>query len=89
MRDCEIFCQNWARQAADLGWDAKAIFGCSKNQPLSYLRVAGLVWALAGRKLIRLYPDSASIEDAADGSRSVFNRRVTYGVPIALPWSLR
>jgi hypothetical protein len=89
VRDCEVFCQNWAGQAADLGWDAKAIFGCSKNQPLSYLQVAGLVWALAGRKLISLYADSAFIENPADGSQHVFNRRAIYGVQITLPWRLR
>jgi hypothetical protein len=89
VRDCEIFCQSWAGQAADLGWDDKAIFGCSKSQPLSYLRVAGLVWALAGRKLIRLYPDSAFIENPADGSQHVFNRRAIYGAQIVLPWRLQ
>jgi hypothetical protein len=87
--DCEIFCQNWAGQAADLGWDAEAVFGCSKSQPLSYLQVAGLVWVLAGRRLIKLHRDWASIEDPANDSQHVFNRRRHINGQVILPWVLR
>jgi hypothetical protein len=90
--DCEDFLDPtaiWAAKAVSFGWDALSLFGCAPAQPLAHMQVAGLIWALRGRKIVRLYPDWASIEDSADGSRSVFNRRVTYGVPIALPWSLR
>jgi hypothetical protein len=79
----------WAARAAALGWTAEAVFGCASTQPLAHLQVAGLIWALCGRNIARLYPNCASIEDSADGSQYVFNRRITYGTPIALPWTLR
>ena len=90
--DCERFLDPkamWAPEAAAKGWDAAALFGCAPTQPLAHMQVAGLIWTLRGRRIVRLYPDCASIEDSADGSRYVFNRRVTYGAPIALPWTLR
>src|SRR5262249_24930486 len=90
--DCERFLDPkamWAAQAAALGWEALSLFGCASTQPLAHMQVAGLVWALRGRSIVRLYPDWASIEDAADRSRYVFNRRVTYGTQITLPWQMR
>jgi hypothetical protein len=85
--DCGRFLDpkaNWAARAAALGWTAETLFGCASTQPLAHLQVAGLVWVLRGRRIVRLYPDWAFIEDSADSSRYVFNRRVTYGAPIAL-----
>jgi hypothetical protein len=89
IRDCRQFVDLWAAQAAALGWDATSLFGCSPTQPLANLGRAGLVWVLGGRKLIRLYPDWASIE-SIEGSLHVFNRRATiYEGKITLPWCLR
>jgi hypothetical protein len=90
--DCERFLDPnaiWAAEAAAMGWDAPSLFGCAPTQPLAHMQVAGLIWALRGRKIVRLYPDWASIEDSADGSRYVFNRRATFRAPITLPWKLR
>jgi hypothetical protein len=85
--DCEQFLDLWGAIAADMGWNAEALFGCAIAQPLAHLQVAGLLWALRGGKLIRLYPHSASIE-INDGHR-VFNRRAIYGAQIVLPWRLQ
>jgi hypothetical protein len=90
--DCERFLDPnaiWARRAAALGWDATSLFVCALTQPLAHMQVAGLIWALRGRKIVRLYPDWASIEDPADGLQHVFNRRHTHGTPTTLPWRMR
>ena len=71
-----------------MGWSAEALFGCAIAQPLAHLQVAGLLWALRGGKLIRLYSHSASIE-ISDGSHRVFNRRAIYGAQVVLPWRLK
>jgi hypothetical protein len=89
--DCERFLDPetiWAARAPALGWDALSLFGCAPTQPLAHLQVAGLLWALRGGKLIRLYPHSASIE-ISDGSHRVFNRRAIYGAQIVLAWRLQ
>jgi hypothetical protein len=87
--DCERFLAIWAAKAAHLGWNTEALFGCALTQPLAHMQVAGLIWALRGRKIVRLYPDWASIEDPADGSQHVFNRRHIKGGQVTLPWLLR
>jgi hypothetical protein len=42
--DCHSFLnssENWAERAAELGWDARALFGCHRNYPLMHLGSAG------------------------------------------------
>jgi hypothetical protein len=33
--------ENWAERAAELGWDAMALFGCRRHRPLVHLGGAG------------------------------------------------
>jgi hypothetical protein len=43
--DCHSFLnssENWAERAAELGWDARALFGCHRNYPLNAM-VVGLI----------------------------------------------
>jgi hypothetical protein len=90
--DCQRFLDPnaiWAAEAAALGWTTTALFGCAQAQPLAYLQVAGLLWVLCGRKLLRLHRDWASIADPADGSRHVLNRRHTFGAQVTLSWRLQ
>ena len=47
--DCQSFLnssEHWAERAAELGWDARALFGCHRNYPLMHLGSAGLLWAV-------------------------------------------
>ena len=63
--DCQSFMnssENWAERAAELGWDARALFGCHRNYPLMHLGSAGLLWAMNGGKLVELHRDWAVIE---------------------------
>jgi hypothetical protein len=44
--DCHSFLnssENWAERAAELGWNARALFGCHRNYPLMHLGSAGLL----------------------------------------------
>jgi len=60
--------QNWGERAADLGWDAFALFGCSPSKPLMYLGCAGLLWLVNGGRIVQLHSDWAEI--AANGRDS-------------------
>src|SRR4051794_37316746 len=40
VNDCHTFLnssENWAERAAELGWNARALFGCPPNYPLMHL----------------------------------------------------
>jgi hypothetical protein len=47
---CYAFLRSEAllHRAAQLGWDAVALFGCRRSYPLSYLGEAGLLWHVNG-----------------------------------------
>src|SRR5262245_40045327 len=86
--DCDRFLDprdGWAERAAALGWDAEALFGCDRHRPLDHPG-AGLLWRVAGGRLIAIYRDGATIE--VDGKQRTFHRRHS-GPNIALPWRLR
>jgi hypothetical protein len=87
--DCNNFLnsdKNWAERAAELGWTAIALFGCSPNRPLSYLGSAGLMWVINGGRLVELHRDWAVIEIAENGSRRVIERRRVDTTKAILPW---
>jgi hypothetical protein len=54
--------ESWAEQAARLGWDTMALFGCAPRRPLDYSGSAGLLWAVNGGRLIELHRDWAVID---------------------------
>ena len=89
--DCNAFIDAqapWGRRAAELGWDAVALFGCSRSQPLGHLGMAGLLWAINGGRLARLHADWAEIE-RANGERRAYHRRRIDPARVTLPWHLR
>ena len=86
--DCHSFLnssENWAERAAELGWDARALFGCHRNYPLMHLGSAGLLWAINGGKLVELHRDWAVIELPVNRQRT-FSRRDVAAGKVALPW---
>jgi hypothetical protein len=88
--DCNAFLTSgdcWAERAAKLGWDAVALFGCHPTRPLSYLRVAGLLWAINSGRIVELHRDWAVIELAVNGSRCIFERRRVDATTVTLPWA--
>ena len=87
--DCQSFLnssENWAERAAELGWDARALFGCHRNYPLMHLGSAGLLWAINGGKLVELHRDWAVIELPVNRSQRTFSRRDVAAGKVILPW---
>jgi hypothetical protein len=89
VEDCRAFLRSeaLAHRAAQLGWDAVALFGCCRN-PLMYLGKAGLLWHLSGGKIIELHCDWAMIERPVNRSQSTFSRRDVDMDRVVLPWTL-
>jgi hypothetical protein len=88
--DCQSFLnssENWAARAAELGWDARALFGCHRNYPLMHLGSAGLLWAITGGKLVELHRDWAVIELPVNRSQRIFYRRDVAAGKVILPWN--
>jgi hypothetical protein len=88
--DCHRFMnssEQWPERAAKLGWDAVSLFGCRSVRPVDHLGCAGLLWHLAGGKIIRLHEDWAMIA-AANGAERFFHRRPV-DPSVGLPWNLR
>jgi hypothetical protein len=90
VEDCRAFLRSdaLAHRAAQLGWDAMALFGCCRN-PLMYLGKAGLLWQVSGGKIIELHRDWAVIDHAVNRSPHTFSRRDADPEKITLPWHLR
>ena len=88
--DCETFMtsvENWAARAAATGWDAMSLFRCYRERPLGRLGSAGLLWNVAGGKLIRLHSDWAVIE-TPNGAQQTYHRRPV-SLHRVLAWQLR
>jgi hypothetical protein len=64
-----------------------SLFGCYMERPLDRLGSAGLLWNVAGGKLIRLHSDWAVIE-TPNGAQQTFHRRPV-SVHRVLAWELR
>jgi hypothetical protein len=88
LTDCARFLlppdRRLAERAAELGWDAEALFGCDRHRPLDQPG-AGLLWHVEGGRLIAIRKDWAQIE--VDSKQRVFHRRPS-APNITLPWRL-
>jgi hypothetical protein len=83
--DCTGFVNSkQAERAAQLGWDAWALFGCRRDRPGDL--GAGLLWAVNGGRVMEIHRDWALIELAGNGSQHVFDRRRVLAGDTALPW---
>ena len=90
VQDCQHFLsspENWAERAAQLGWDAVALFGCHPTRPLDYSGTAGLLWAMNGGRLVGLHRDWAVIDMPLQTRQRVFSRRNVEPTKISLPWT--
>jgi hypothetical protein len=89
VNDCQHFMtssENWAARAAEMGWDTASLFGCCATRPLDHLQGAGLLWRLAGGKIVGMYSDWAVI--TVNGKEQVIHRRPT-PTNFVLPWGVR
>jgi hypothetical protein len=81
-----ILPEGWARRAADLGWDAFALFGCSRRNPRVDLGCAGPLWVVGGGGIIGLHSDWAKIQPPGNGSRRTYHRRRIDPSVVTVPW---
>ena len=90
VKDCHAFLNSpEAERAAQLGWDAMALFGCRRSYPLSYLGEAGLLWRVEGGRIVEVHRDWAVIERQVNRSQRIFSRREMDQDKITLAWKLR
>jgi hypothetical protein len=88
--DCNKFLgSSEAERAAELGWDAVALFGCRRNHPLLHLGSAGLLWAVNGGKVAELHRGWAVIDVPVNRSQRIFYRRDVDAAKVTLPWTER
>ena len=87
---CYAFLRSEAllHRAAQLGWDAVALFGCRRSYPLSYLGEAGLLWHVNGGRIVQLYRDWAVIDCPVRRSSRTYSRRSLDPEKTALPWAM-
>jgi hypothetical protein len=73
--DCGRFLDaGWFQRAEALGWKPFDLFGCDRYQPaVGCLERTGLMWSIAGAKLIALSENSA-VTVAPDGTRRTYRR---------------
>jgi hypothetical protein len=62
--DAERFLDDWAAQAAALGWPAWEVFGCDRRASWQRLGAMGLVLLLRGKDVVALTADEAVIRTA-------------------------
>jgi hypothetical protein len=72
--DVGHFLDHWADYAAALGWGPHELFGCDREKPFARVDEAGLLWLLAGDRLIALSENTATIEKRT-GARQTWRRK--------------
>jgi hypothetical protein len=85
VEDCGRFvASRWAKRAADLGWDAGGLFGSRYANPHEHMGYAGLVWSLAGGRILQIHRDGADL--LTQDGRAHRHRRRPDGMMKFLPW---
>jgi hypothetical protein len=90
LEDCHRFIvapEFGAQQAARLGWEEISLFGCTPVNPFGYLDRAGLLWLVAGGRIVRLWAEGAEIQSASGECRPYRRRHAGRSV-VGLPWQL-
>jgi hypothetical protein len=88
--DAERFLDDWAAQAAALGWPAWELFGCHCRAPWGRIQGMGLVLLLHGDQLAALTASEAVIRRPT-GAHQTWRRRAADLLPAAercLVWEL-
>jgi hypothetical protein len=77
---------DWPAKARALGWGPLDLFGADRRKPFARVDRMGLLWLMAGRRLVALTAESATIETAIGGRLNY--RRVPNNSGRVLAWSL-
>jgi hypothetical protein len=86
INDGGLFLDQWAHQAAELGWTALDVFGVNPAAPLVRYDGMGLVPLIQGCRVISIAADSAQIKTSS-GNTQTYSRRPRLDA-VAL-WQLR
>jgi hypothetical protein len=85
--DCGRFLDDgWAARAEALGWGPLELFGCDRLKPFARLDRVGLLWLIAGRKLLALTADTAVISTLSGGHLTFYRQKLETGGVLA--WEL-
>jgi len=84
-RDAVAFTDRWGGAAAELGWGALALFGCSPGFARRLDR-DGLLWLLDGRAVVEVTADTAVIVTPSGGRLTY--RRGLQSADAVLPWEV-
>src|SRR3984893_5038516 len=80
--DCNNFLSTkQAERAAELGWNARHLFGSRRDRPLMHPGGAGLLWAINGGRLVELHRDWAVIDSWIDGVARLEHHRPLTDIP--------
>jgi hypothetical protein len=86
--DCGLFLdQGWAARAAALGWGPLDLFGADRERPFARVDHMGLLWLIAGGRIIELHRDRAVI-GSRTGARQSYRRRPHDIGRVGLAWEL-
>jgi hypothetical protein len=88
--DAERFLDDWAQQAAGLGWPSWELFGCHRRSPWGRIDGMGLVLLLHGDQLAALTASEAVIRRAS-GAHQTWRRKAADPLPAperCLVWEL-
>ncbi len=79
------FADRWGRQAIDLGWSVRDVFGCHPTRPWKRIDQAGLVWLIGDHEVVAITDDTAVLMTPC-GNRQTYYRRGQAGQ--TLIWQL-
>jgi hypothetical protein len=74
--DAQRFLDEWAVQAAALGWPGWELFGCHRRAPFGRIEGMGLVLLLRGKELVAL-TDAEAVIRSRTGARQAYQRKST------------
>jgi len=74
------FADRWGRQAFDLGWSVRDVFGCHPDRPRERIDQAGLVWLIGDHEVVAITADTAVIQTST-GNHLTYYRRGQGGKP--------
>jgi hypothetical protein len=74
--DVERFLDDWAQQAAALGWPGWELFGCHKRAPWGRIQGMGLVVLLRGDEIAALTATEAAIRTRT-GAHQTYRRKLS------------
>jgi hypothetical protein len=85
--DCGRFLDTWAAETSALGWDPLELFGCDGDKPFARIDQMGLLWFVAGGRIVSISMSAAVIARPTTGARQTY--RPKKGNPErALVWEL-